>query len=141
MPERTRIPSYRLHKPSGLAVVTLNGRDLYLGRHGTPESKREYERLIGEWLAAGRRYAHPADQMTVNELILAYWRHAQTEYQPQTLPSLRSSLRRLRRTYGDQAVGEFGPLAFQTFRSAMVEERLARTTVNKSASWIRSMFA
>ena len=29
MPVRT--PSYRLHKPSGQAVVTLDGRDHYLG--------------------------------------------------------------------------------------------------------------
>ena len=36
MPERTsaRIPRYRLHKPTGLAVVRLNGRDIYLGKHG-----------------------------------------------------------------------------------------------------------
>ena len=25
-----RVPSYRRHKPSGQAVVTLNGRDIYL---------------------------------------------------------------------------------------------------------------
>ena len=28
---KSTIPSYRLHKPSGQAVVTLNGRDHYLG--------------------------------------------------------------------------------------------------------------
>jgi hypothetical protein len=28
--ERTRVPSYRRHKPSGQAVVTLNGKDRYL---------------------------------------------------------------------------------------------------------------
>ena len=33
-----RTPSYRLHRPTGRAVVTLNGRDLYLGRHGTTGS-------------------------------------------------------------------------------------------------------
>lgn len=141
MPERTRIPSYRLHTPSGLAVVTPNGRDVYLGKHGTPESTIEYERIIGEYLAAGRRYAHAADRMTINELILAYWRHAQTEYQEPTLPSLRSALRRLRRTYGGRAVEEFGPLAFQTYRAGMIEEDRSRATVNKAASWIRSMFA
>ena len=38
----TRIPTYRLHKASGRAVVTLpvaglsRGRDVFLGRHGTP---------------------------------------------------------------------------------------------------------
>jgi hypothetical protein len=30
----TRVPSYRLHKPTGLAVVTIHGKDHYLGKHG-----------------------------------------------------------------------------------------------------------
>ena len=30
-----RLPTYRLHKPSGQAVVTLDGHDFYLGRHGS----------------------------------------------------------------------------------------------------------
>ena len=50
-----KAPSYRLHKPSGQAVVTIDGRDLYLGRHDTPASRAEYDRLIAEWLAGGRR--------------------------------------------------------------------------------------
>jgi hypothetical protein len=29
-----RAPSYRRHKPSGQAVVTLSGRDIYLGKWG-----------------------------------------------------------------------------------------------------------
>ena len=49
-----RVPSYRLHKPSGRAVVTLGGRDHYLGRYGSAASKREYERLVAEWLANHR---------------------------------------------------------------------------------------
>jgi hypothetical protein len=27
------VPSYRLHKPSGRAVVTIAGQDRYLGAH------------------------------------------------------------------------------------------------------------
>jgi hypothetical protein len=34
-----RPPSYRLHKPSGQAVVTLNGKGFYLGAHDTPASR------------------------------------------------------------------------------------------------------
>lgn len=30
-----RIPSYRHHKPSGHAVVTLGGRDIYLGKYNS----------------------------------------------------------------------------------------------------------
>jgi len=33
------IPSFTLHKPSGLARVRIQGRDIYLGGHGTPEAE------------------------------------------------------------------------------------------------------
>ena len=56
MPRLTnRNPSYRHHKPSGQAVVTLAGQDVYLGPYGTAASKREYDRVIGEFLARGRQ--------------------------------------------------------------------------------------
>ena len=29
-------PSYRFHKASGQAIVTIDGRDYHLGTHGTP---------------------------------------------------------------------------------------------------------
>ena len=39
MPKRkNKLPSYRFHKGSGQAVVTLSGKDIYLGVHGTEES-------------------------------------------------------------------------------------------------------
>jgi len=40
---RSRIPSYRLYKPTGLAVVRLKGRDFYLGKHCTPEMATELD--------------------------------------------------------------------------------------------------
>jgi hypothetical protein len=46
-----RIPSYRLHKGSGQAVVVLGSRSVYLGRFGTAASQAEYRRVLTEWLA------------------------------------------------------------------------------------------
>jgi hypothetical protein len=43
---RSTVPSYRLHKATGQAVVTVAGRDYYLGQHGTEESRRRYGELI-----------------------------------------------------------------------------------------------
>jgi hypothetical protein len=43
-----RIPSYRLHKLSGRAVVTLEGRDFYVGRYGSLESRADYDRIFAE---------------------------------------------------------------------------------------------
>src|SRR5262245_2141892 len=70
----SRIPNYRLHKPSGQAVVTLNNKDHYLGQYNSPESRAEYDRLIAEYLAS-RLQAGPTRGLTaglsVSEMILA----------------------------------------------------------------------
>jgi len=42
------IPSYRHHKHSGQAVVTLNGLDFYLGTWQSTESRQEFDRHITE---------------------------------------------------------------------------------------------
>ena len=46
-----RNPKYQKHRASGQAVVTIDGRDIYLRPHGTTASKREYDRVLSEWLA------------------------------------------------------------------------------------------
>jgi len=68
-----RTPGYRLHRPSGFAVVTLNGRDIDLGRHGTPDSKAAYGRATAEWRARGgfAPTAYVSTGVIVDALILA----------------------------------------------------------------------
>lgn len=39
----------------------MNGKDFYLGVHGTQASKTEYDRLIAEWLVAGRQIPSGSD--------------------------------------------------------------------------------
>ena len=84
-----RNPKLRRHAGSGQAVVTLSGIDHYLGRWPV-ESKKppvpvlaEYDRLIGEWRAAGRRPIRNAAQapgMTIGELIVRFWQHVEQHY-------------------------------------------------------------
>jgi hypothetical protein len=40
-----RIPSYRLHKASGNAIVSMGSRVVYLGTYGSDESRQKYDRL------------------------------------------------------------------------------------------------
>src|SRR5262245_48928564 len=79
-----RPPSYRLHRPSGQAVVTLDNRDHYLGPHGSTASRREYDRLVGQWMVNAptlvKRGAAPSS-LTITELIARYWAFAQERYQ------------------------------------------------------------
>lgn len=81
------LPSYRLHKAPGQARVRLNGRDSYLGPHGTPESRAAYDRVIAEWLANGRalptsahRPANTEAWITVEELMAHYLQFARGYY-------------------------------------------------------------
>jgi hypothetical protein len=60
-------------------VVTLNGRDIYLGSWSTQASRAEYDRLIGEWLAVGRRLPNGESGVSAGELAPAYWRHAKSQ--------------------------------------------------------------
>ena len=46
-----RIPSYRRHKATGQAVVTIDGQDVYLGKWRTKKSRTAYNALISEWVA------------------------------------------------------------------------------------------
>lgn len=54
-----RVPTYRLHKHSGQAIVTLNHgggkrRDVLLGKYNSPESGRKYAQVLAEWEERGR---------------------------------------------------------------------------------------
>jgi integrase len=146
MPAKPRkVPSYRLHKPTGQAVVRLDGRDIYLGKHGTEESQEAYRRKIAEWLTAGTAAA-PAGQggtmvssaaLTVSELIAAFWEHAERHYRhadgtPTTeIPNYRNTLRPLRRLYGGTLAADFGPLKLKAVRQALIDSGLCRKTVNQ----------
>ncbi|MHB0957257.1 MAG: hypothetical protein ACYC0X_24535 [Pirellulaceae bacterium] len=61
----SRVPSYRRHKPTNQAVVTINGQDIYLGKWNTAASKAEYDRLIAEFLANGRRLQSDASRWMI----------------------------------------------------------------------------
>jgi hypothetical protein len=41
-----KLPKYSLHKPSGQAKVRYNGKDTYLGRYGSQESKEAYAEFV-----------------------------------------------------------------------------------------------
>lgn len=138
-----RVPSYRGHKPSGQAVVTRNGRDFYLGKWNTRASRDEYDRLIGEWLAGGR--CLPSDteaELSVAEVALRFRRHAKSYYVKEGLPTgelaeYKLVIRLLRQHYGTTPARQFGPLALNTLRQAMVSAGLARGVVNQRTSRIK----
>lgn len=148
MPRTTKPPAYRLYKRTGQAVVTLNGHDHYLGKHGTITSRNAYDRLVGEWLQHGRTLPGSRSEtegVSVSELIAAYWRHAKSYYVKNGQPtsehgSIKQAMKPLRRLYGREPARDFGPLALKTVRQSMVDLDWSRGYINDQIDRIRRMF-
>jgi integrase len=140
MPRRNQVPSYRLHKQSGQAIVTLTDvlggrRDVLMGPFDTPQSRAEFARVITEWESAGRRLVGAARRtgpsLSIAELLLAYWRFAEGFYVKDGKPTseqdaIRSALRFVRVLYGQTDAEEFGPLSLKAVRQAMITHPITR---------------
>jgi integrase len=131
-----------------LPLGSRRRRDVLLGPYGSPESRNEYLRVLGEWEANGQRLPEPAapSDIAVNELVLAYWKYACGYYgwtqEPQRGDkiSLRDALRVVRKLYGHTLAREFGPLALKACRARMIRKDWARTYINAQVDRIRRMF-
>lgn len=140
-----RVPKYRHHKAKGLAVVTLNGKDHYLGKYGSAASREAYRRITAEWLQAGGKLINRRDEITVVEIIAAYMRHARTYYRKNGQPtnevySVKRALGVVKELYGRELACNFGPLALKTARQSMIEKDWCRSQVNKQVDRVKRVF-
>jgi len=136
-------------------VVTLNGRDHYLGAWNTKASREVYDRLIAEWLANGRQISQ-GDTITVAGVIKQYWPWAEKYYRKvngtptSECDQVRYALRHLNHLYGTLPAAEFGPLKYKAVRQLLIdgyihpkygrEEPLARRMINNYLGIVRRMF-
>jgi integrase len=149
-------PRYRLHRPTGQAVVTLDGHDNYLGRYGSSGSHTKYERLIKVWRKRRDQAlsAPPAgdppplvpEEPTVNAIALAYIHHAKRYYRPspegeqKEVGCIRDALKIVRRLHGRNLATDFGPKALKGVRKAMLAKGWSRSYTNHQVDRIRRMF-
>lgn len=145
------VPSYRLHKQSGQAVVTLaestgRRRDVLLGRYGSDESRLEYSRVIAEWNAGGARKASAQSDLTMNELLVLYVHHVEAYYRradgvpTSEVRNIKEALRWLKKLYGHTPAAMFTTLSLEAIRQAMIDHGLCRNRINKDTARIRRMF-
>jgi integrase len=147
MSRSPRVPGYRQHS-SGQARVTLDGKDFLLGPYGSEESKEAYRRTIAEWAERKGQFAPKADAppLSVNELLLAYYKHATVYYGWDNDPDrgdaacLRDALRVVKDLYGSTPAKDFGPLALKACRRQMIEKSWSRTYINAQTDRVRRVF-
>ncbi len=131
---KSKPPSYRWHKARNCAVVTIAGKDHYLGEYNSPDSWELYHRLVAEHFANRRELPPPqapAPALTITELIARYWRFAKTYYVKNGNPTseihaIKLALRFVRRLYAHEPAVEFSPLRLKAVREAMITHEIVR---------------
>ena len=147
---RNAVPTYKLHKSTGLARCWVNGQWVSLGKYGSPESKAEFERVLAE-LRAGAPAATIATKtapgVTVDELLVAFMKHAEQHYHRRSdgTPSgqtgeFKAAGKPLHRLYGHTPAAEFGPLALKTVRQEFVTAGICRAIVNSRVGKIKRIW-
>ncbi len=139
---KNALPSYCRHKASRQAVVTLNGHDVYLGLHGTKLSRDNYDRVVAEWLAAGRCVPSPtgdAAAITVAELANGFRKSPEFTTSSHQY-DYRAIMTLLVRLYGRTEVRAFGPIALKAIREKMIGEGWNRKTINSRIHMARRIF-
>jgi len=154
MSKGVRLPPYSRHA-RGSAKVRIAGKDFYLGRYDTPESRQRYERLLAEWVAQGtpKPWSGPGrvesaangGGLVVVELIQRYLKFAEGHYvkdgkRTSEVNAVKRALAFVETLYGRTPVVEFGPLALKACREAMVGSDVSRKTVNSYVGRVRRMF-
>jgi integrase len=149
-------PSYRRHS-GGQACVTVRDhlgrrREVLLGPWGSAGSRAEYARVLRELnanqgrLPAGERNAEAYGDLTMNELLVAFWRHAEAHYRrPDGRPSgeldnLRDALRPVKELFGGTLARHFDSAALEALQAELVRRgKLARTTINARINRVRRL--
>ena len=125
------------------AAVYLNGKTIYLGAYGSPESKTAYARFVAG-LKVGTAPYLPENKgsVTVQALVLSFLDHVKGTITPQSYGHHRSAVQTLLKLYGDDTfVGSFTPRCLKLFRQELINsKRLCRNMVNDHTRRIVSMF-
>jgi integrase len=140
-----RPPKYRRHKAKNLAVVTLNGRDHYLGKYGSAASHEAYRRLTAQWMLGGGKMPVDRGEVTVSEVLAAHLRFARGYYvkngkPTNEIPTLKRAMGLVKGLYGRELASKFGPLALKAVRQEMIDQGWCRNQINKQIDRVKRIF-
>ncbi len=161
---KAKAPARRYHL-SGQSVVTLAGRDFYLGTHDSPESIARYAVLIGIYQSGGMSLpsdfelaslddrvaalmgqaapSHQADKPVLVRHVTALYRdHTAEKYASTPVEKFRFDrlCDQIDEFAGDELAESFGPVKLKSFRQKLVDQKLARKYVNRLTNCVVAVF-
>lgn len=162
---KAKAPQRRYHL-SGQSVVTIDGKDFYLGKHDSLESIARYAVLISIYQAGGLRLpddfdaaalderaalllgqshepTHQANEpILVRHVTASYREHVKVRYasNPAELHRFNQVCDELDKHDGDRHADQYGPLALQRQRERWVKSGKARSYCNRLTRIVVRLF-
>lgn len=92
---KNRPPKYRHHKGVNQAIVSFQGKVIYLGTYGSPASHAKYQEILAQWLQLHGPEAHQAaveasEEKRTEAVIIAEEKAALAQLESITASTLRS---------------------------------------------------
>lgn len=141
-----RVPGYRRHK-TGQAFCRIKGVNIYLGVHGSKESRQEYDRVIAAYLHNKASFVprRHTQEMTVGHLLARYWTHAEKEFTKHGRPTghaqrVKIAMGPVRRLHEALPLSRFGQPELKQVREEMVGQGWTRQYVNACVGCLKAMF-
>lgn len=153
MPRNNHVPKYSHHKASGQAYVKLRDGTggyhfVYLGVHGSAESREAYRRTLAEYDAGS-----PPEQIleigagpTVAQVFLKFLKHAEVHYrradgtQTPEVEEYKALSTLVNGLYSRTPAAKFGPKALKAVRQAMIGRGLCRKVINQRIGRLKNVF-
>ena len=129
---KSQLPKYC--KCGKYAAVYLNGDRVFLGLYGSPESKKEYARIVAE-IQSDPTFLLPKREkgVTLDEVAAAYLGYAKKRFDKSHYENYRVALQFALDIYGHLPVDEFPPLKLKTIREEVIRSRrFCRKVVNRN---------
>jgi len=125
------------------AVVYHQGKTVYLGAYGSPESRVAYTRFVAETKNdAVLKLPENNGTVTVADLVTSFLEHVEGTTTKQNFGQYRLAIKALLKLYGDGTlVNDFTPRCLKLFRQELINsKRLCRKMVNNHTVRIVTVF-
>ncbi len=144
---RKNLPGYLLHKRSGQAVVVLNGKTIYLGKYKSKASREEYENVIADFIANGKKLppTRTKSDCLIETLCYDYLDNQKKVHSKNGKPTeafghCRLAVAPVIKHYGQNSIPDFGSRSLLFIQAKWEESGIARKTINRWTGIIKDMF-
>lgn len=135
------LPSYLKHAPSGSARCVWEGKTVYLGKYGSPESYAEYQKILALFLATGS-ITYKRDRFNILQAVQSFLDLIDREY-PATSGeprNIRIGLTDLVSKFGPLPINEFRPIDFSYIIQGWIDRGLSKSTIVKYHWYLLRLF-